>query len=240
MIRTYYLTQVNKLIVEQKRFRETDFILALKNPDGTNEHILEITYCYEPEYNFIASMRVSGDVIKEDVRVTISMCPGTIFKREKASAITPDMLNEQIKLWLVRLSNELSSIPIQREVAEQRERLENILEQLQDIPKEYFSKEEGERLKSKLEELEDRLTANLANTVEDQAQVQSKVEVIISDISLLKENVAILNKQGWAKSFVTRTFEWLKDPTNRKVLTSGAEVAKELLLEAGKHIPDGK
>jgi hypothetical protein len=49
-------------------------------------------------------------------------------------------------------------------------------------------------------------------------------------LSVLKENINVLNKRGWAKSFVTRTFEWAKDPNNARLLKSGVEIARNLLL----------
>jgi hypothetical protein len=231
MIRQHYLTQVNRLIVEHKRFKESDFRVLIK--DVETKYILEITYSYEPEYQFIASMYLSGDVVQGEVEITVTASPGEIFKREKTENVRPNQLNSHIKAWLTRLINELVSVPIQRQIEEQQREIENILGQLDDVPKEYFSRQEAEDLRFRLEEMEARLTSNLQETVTNQAELKTRVKAISDDMAILKENINVLNKRGWAKSLVTRTFEWVKDPANRKVLKAGAEVAKELLLEAG-------
>lgn len=235
MIRKHYLTQVGQLITEQKRFRETDFSINVTNQQTL--YRLEITYSYEPDYQFIARMALDGEVVQGDVAIEVVACPGGMFKRERYEGVKPAQLNEHIKNWLQRLSNELSSVPIQRQVEEQQREIQHILEQLEDVPKEYFTKQEAEGLRLKLEEMEARLVDNLQSSIANQTELDKKVKSITSDMSYLKENMATLNKQGWAKSFVRRTFEWAKDPVNRNVLTAGVQATKELLLEAGKHIP---
>jgi len=160
-----------------------------------------------------------------------------MFTTERIGAVWANQLNGYIKDWLKRLDEELSSIPLQRQIEEQHQEIQLIFEQLRDIPKDFISKQEAEGLSARLDELETRLTKNLQETVADQAELETKIKTISDDMSLLKENMNVLNKRNWAKALVTRTFEWAKDPVNRKLLKSGAEVAKELLLPGDINLP---
>lgn len=232
MIRNHYLTQINKMIAEQKRFKDTDFTVSLSNDKA--QYTLAVSYCFEPEYEFVATMFLAGAIVPTDVEVSIVFCPGGMFRRERVDKVQTAQLEQHIKNWLSRLSNELASIPVQRQIEEQQAEIQNILGQLDDISRDYLTREEAEKIGKKLDEMEARLTNNLQETLTNQTELEGKVKAISNDMSLLKENMTILNKRGWAKSFVARTFEWAKDPANRKMLTAGAQVAKEMLLEAGQ------
>jgi hypothetical protein len=48
---------------------------------------------------------------------------------------------------------------------------------------------------------------------------------------MLKETAEPLSKPHWLNALLGRTFNWLKDPANQKLLRSGAEVAHALLDE---------
>ncbi len=231
MIRTHYLTQINDMIRNEKRFKEADFTVSFKPERST--YLLEITYCYEPQYKFVAAMALDEEPVTE-IYMTIIASPGSVFKKERYDQIHSSKLSDHIKAWLSRLSNELASIPVQRQIEEQRQEIQQILTQLDDLPNEYFSKQEADVLRSRLDALEASLTDNLKETATNQRELQIKVKAITDDVNGLKENINVLNKRGWAKSLVTRTFEWAKDPANSNLLKSGVEVAKRL-LEAGDH-----
>lgn len=235
MIRKHFLTQVIGLITANQRFRGTDFELDVTNNESV--YTLAICYVFEPEYRFTASMELpENGVVEGNPRVQIIASPGVIFKTERIDAHTRE-LNDQITSWLTRLGNELASIPIHRQLEEQQLEIQNILEQLDDIPRDYLTKPEAEQLAAKLDDMEARLTKNLQESVTNQAELQTKVETISNDMSVLKEDLKVLSKRGWAKSFVTRTFEWSKDPQNRKLLTTGAQAAKDFLLGSGDPKP---
>jgi hypothetical protein len=51
---------------------------------------------------------------------------------------------------------------------------------------------------------------------------------------MLKGTIESLSKPNWANALAARMFGWMKDPANQKLLISGANVAKELLLEVGQ------
>ncbi len=243
MFREEYLSQINKTILEVKQFKENDFSLetrAKPRNDSNYEYILEITYRFQPEFRLYAYMVLSRLVEREDVSINISVCPGIMFKNEKISEISPSNLIKQIKEWLNRIQAELASIPAQREIAEQREQLQSVLEQLQSLPDEYFSREEGEQLRVKLEELEQKLIDNLQKNVDNEVLLKQEVDAITNDMIVLKNDIQVLSKRGWAGAFVARTFEWLKNPGNAKLLSSGAKIAKELLTEASDHLKNGQ
>jgi hypothetical protein len=235
MIRKHYLTELNRLIVAQERFRESDFEISIKTED--DQVVLEIHYAYAREYYFTAQMElnVAEPVYRPDVTALVFASPGIMFKTERFQDVTTSQLNEHVKTWLTRLINELMSVPVQRQIEEQHQEIQQIIGQLDNIPQEYFSKDEGERVKAKLEDLEARLVKNLGETITDKKELEEKTNVIVQDIAVLKETIQVLNKPGWAKALVTRTFDWAKDPANRKVITTGAKVATEFLLEASKN-----
>lgn len=237
MIRKHYLTELNKLIVAQERFRESDFEISINTED--DKVVLAIYYAYAREYYFTAQMElnVAEPVYRSEVTALVIASPGVMFKTEKFQDVATTQLNEHVKTWLSRLTNELLSVPIQRQIDAQHQEIQQILGQLNDIPQEYFSKEEGEKVKAKLEDLEARLVKNLGETITDKKELEQKTKAIVQDIAVLKDTVQVLNKPGWAKALVTRTFDWAKDPANRKVITTGARVATEFLLEAAKHDP---
>ncbi len=238
MIRQHYLTRINDMILEEENwpFRDTDFSVVFKNEQ--TDQVLEITYRYEPKYAFTARMPLVDEVVTEPVYAAITASPGKIFDKEATASVNAVALEDHIRAWLQRLDDELSSIPVQRQLEEQQQEIDKLCEQLGNIPKDYFSRQEAEYLKGRLDDLEARLTENLRAATEDQTELQTKIDEISNDMSALKDNIDVLNKRGWAKALVTRTFEWAKDPVNRKLLKSGSDVAKDLLLEAGKHLPD--
>lgn len=246
MIRKHYLTQIGNMIEEYKRFKEADFSTVFERrerdpfaeaADETEDgYVLEIIYRFEPQFKFIATMPASDQLTPKSIYTTITTTPGHMLITESVSNVRATELSDYIKNWLHRLDEELSSIPLQRQLEEQHKEIEFIFQQLNEIPNDFISKQEAESLRFRLDDLEERLTKNLQETVTDQKELENKIKAISDDMSALKENMNVLNKRGWAKSLVTRTFEWAKDPVNRKLLKSGVEVAREL-LSPGDHIP---
>ena len=250
MIRKHYLTQIGSMINEHGRFKEADFWTTFEPreaardaeieegvEDRETQYALEITYCYEPQYKFIATMRPSDEQTPRSIYTTVTASPGHLLVTETATNVPAHQLSDYIRGWLQRLDEELSSVPLQRQLEEQHREIESIFKQLDQIPKDFISRQEAEVLRGRLDDLEARLIQNLQETVADQEELENKIKAISDDMSTLKENMQALNKRGWAKSVVTRAFEWAKDPANRRVLKSGAELAKDLFLEAGDQAP---
>jgi len=104
------------------RFKETDFSVYLRNEE--TEHVLEVTYRYEPRYSLIARMTLSEDAIQGEVYFFLTVSPGDMFMKEAAKYVKPKELEDYIKAWLQRLDDELSSVPIQRQLEEQRQEIE--------------------------------------------------------------------------------------------------------------------
>src|SRR5215217_3943501 len=227
MLRKHYLTEVNGLIAQQKRFKPSDFGVVVGDDRG--RYKLQITYLYDPNYQFTALIKLAADGVQGNADVEIVASPGNIFNKERFET-TVRSLSDQIQNWLSRLASELSSVPVQRQVEEQRQQIQDILNELADFPKEYFSQEEAEAVGSKLDDLEARLIKNLEENETNRQLLESKIKTIEADMAMLKDNIQVLNKAGWAKSLVIRAYEWSKDPLNRKLLKSGAAVAAEFLL----------
>jgi chromosome segregation ATPase len=139
--------------------------------------------------------------------------------------------------WVIRVRNELRAIPIYRKIETQQQELEEMLKQFSDLPNEYFSQEEAEKLKQKLEQMEEQLKQSLEQSIADKKELEEKVKSLHADMETLRQNLQVLKKRGWVNSLLVKAANWVKDPSNRELLKSGAEVAQSLLLEAGKNRP---
>lgn len=239
MLTTTYIQTIGKSIEEHRQFKRADFKIDYETEKvGSATRVrLEIIYLFEPKYRFLATIPVTNRSFES---IDIKNCPGEMFESETLSIDDSSGLLTVIKKWISRVDAEIKNLPLRREIELQQQQIAEILEQLEDIPGTYFSKEEGETLREKLAELEQKLIDNQKTATQEAATLKANTEQIVKDMSVLKASIDTLSKKGWTKAFVSRTFEWLKDPTNRKVLKAGAEVAKELLLEAGDHLHKGQ
>ena len=70
----------------------------------------------------------------------------------------------------------------------------------------------------------------LRDYVEDATLVRQKIAAVRLDIRALRETLPALKKQSWAGKLLVRVSGWMRDPDNQKVLKSGTEVARALLM----------
>ena len=242
MLRPRTLAEIQHVIAESGYFKVADFSLtSTDSPEGTR---LKIEYQYDPVYVFdvvVPSEKTTGKSVLvwldggSYFSVVGHASPGELSAVEPVGFKGLDGLREGIAEWLKRLRTELQTEPVIRQFAEQEQALADLLQQVQDLPDVYFSKEEAQDLVRRLEELERQLAENLSQNVADKNELASRVAAIHADIEMLKQNVGNIKKPGWARALVIRAAEWAKDPLNRQLLRNGAEVARDLLLEAQKH-----
>jgi hypothetical protein len=121
----------------------------------------------------------------------------------------------------------------------QEEQIAALRADLGDAPEGYFSVDEAAALRQRLEDLERRLTENLTQHVKDKSDLATRLAAVSADITMLKETMEAVPKSGWVNAVCSRAFGWLTDPINRKLITSGAQVAKDLLIEAHKTTAPG-
>jgi hypothetical protein len=237
------LNDVRKAISSNKYFEEDDFLVT-SSKNNSNNYVLQIQYRFEPRFKFLAW--IPDHETKKDeygsmeFKITTQESPGQMGETERSTYSGKGELLSGISSWLGAVEQELLAIPIYRQAAEQKEQLEEILTQFESLGDTYFSQEEAQEMKKRLDELEQRIAENLKNTITDQSELKTKLQNLEADMNVLKEKLASHKKRGWAGAVAVRVLEWAKDPVNRKVLTSGAEITKDLLLKAGEHITDGK
>jgi hypothetical protein len=241
MFSRQFLTSINKDIASISHFNENDFVIVSETSRGeeNQEYRLEIAYRFNPEYKLTATVTLDEGPIEYHKDMRVITCPGSTYNLE-VDRVSSEELATCIRTWLKRIETELLEAPYKRDLRDQQEQINKIVEQFQDLPNGYFTREEGDALRQKLADLEERLVENLTVSIEDQFELMQKTQVITKDMETLKNNITALDKRGWTTSLLVRSLGWLKDPVNRKVLTSGAQVAKDLLLEAGKDILDSK
>jgi hypothetical protein len=243
MLRTAMLNEIRKSISSDKYFEEDDFLIT-STKNNNNNYVLQVQYRFDPKFKFIAW--IPDHETKKDeygsmeFKITTQESPGQMGETERYTYSGKSELLSGISSWVGVVQQELLAIPIYRQAAEQREQLEEILSQFESVGDTYFSQEEAQEMKKRLEELEQRIAENLKNTVTDQTELKTKLQNLESDMNALKEKLASHKKRGWAGAVAVRVLEWAKDPINRKVLTSGAEITKDLLLKAGEHITNNK
>jgi hypothetical protein len=145
-----------------------------------------------------------------------------------------------VELWRRRLEAELRSAPSERAVRDQEEQIAEFVGEFAAMPDEFFTRDEAEVFRQRLEDFETRFAEHIRANTTDGEELKKRLSQIEQDVSALNDGLSSLTKRGWAGSLANRVFGWLRDPMNRKLLSSGAAVAKELLLEAGTGTYAGK
>jgi hypothetical protein len=232
MLRNALLIEINQMISSITYFSENDFLITNSiNKDGM--YVLEIEYRFDSNYKFTAWIpKQKSKESYADYKVGTTESPGEISNTEFLAYTGKRDLFNGIQAWLTRVRDDLLAIPKQRQTSDQKAQLDEILTELPELDDEYFSPEEILRLKQKLDELEGRLAENIMMTVTDQKEQKEKLKSLEEDIIMLKGKLGSHKKRGWAGTVSLRLIRWAEDPINQRVLTSGAQATKELLLEA--------
>jgi polyhydroxyalkanoate synthesis regulator phasin len=247
LFRDSFVARITNALSVTPTFKENDFTIEYEsrnleeNPDNTTSYIHQIliSYNYDPYYFIRAEMTVHSEAEHVMiVGVRMKARPGSLLSVDTDLVDSVDAVPAFIETWVKRLADELRAVPVLREFDECKEQIESMSDQLNELPNEYFARAEGEALKAKLEALEKQLIENLQKQVADEELLKKSVDAITNDITALKETIGALTKRGWARSLLVRSFDWMKDPINRKMLKSGGALAKELLLEAGDYLKD--
>lgn len=247
MIRAQLINEIESALSVDPRFKANDFIVETgKTIEKVRDETVElakllIRYRYNNQYQLaltIPRQRTTKDYGGSSYRITGTMSPGGLGLSETLATENKDGIFQVLREWLQNLKSELDATPERRDLAQQRERLEELFSTVSDLPDEYFSKEEARSMEDKLNSLEERMKNSLAENVRSQEELEKKLRSLEADFEALRKGLDVLKKPSWAKAAMVRTFEWLKDPQNRKLLKSGAEVARDLLTD-GIQAPPG-
>lgn len=230
MLRNRFLQQVELNLVSRSNFKPEDFkIQHRKDPADQDRAILRIEYAFNNAY-FLEG-RIKGG------SYSVSYCPGVVILNESEIFTKQQEFYDCVNHWANRIREELSAIPFHRELAEQRSIIEEIEEQVASFPDEYFTKEESEKVQQRLNELESQLRENIEKHAKDQEEAKRQISELRTDFEILRQTLDGLNKKGWAGTLLVRVSRWVKNPQNRELLKSGAEVAKVLLTDGTHHPP---
>jgi hypothetical protein len=247
MLLTTTLNKIRQVIDQSNYFKSGDFLITTNDNDYESKLRLELAY--EGKYFLEARIPIKKspldntgfDAVLRPARFVFSISgetsPGDMSTREPFECENADGLQKIISQWLARVRTQLQMAPAIREVDLQREKLEQMAAEMESFPDEYFSKQEADALRQRLDDLESRLTDNLNQKAQDKDKAQKEMSAIHSDIEMLKEALDSLKKPGWVKALTVRLLMWGSVPENRELLNSGAHIAKDLILEAGKHLP---
>ena len=225
-LRNRTLTQINAALENGGYFKGADFIVTAN--DASNKTDLKIEYKYSGSFFFsagIALEKAPNGVFMIGVRYT----PGEVNDTESGAVQNLDGLTAAITQWTQRIRGETTATPEMRAVEEQQRLIAELASGLSQVPNEYFSQDEAKEMRVRLDAFEQRLTTNLSEHTQDKAQLAEKLKALTSDVAMLRENISLLTKQNWATALIARTFGWLKDPANQKLLKSGADVVHALL-----------
>lgn len=237
MLRAALVRDVLAVLSRKSYFETNDFLLSESTPKNSTKVQINLRYRHDDAYYFnadIPSQKSKKDEFGTAYLIEGSVCPGEMAYAEKIGVYDKDGLLSAIHDWTVRLHDELSAIPANRQIEEQKRQLEEMLKNFEQLPDEFFSQDEAQQLRQKLDELEKKLVHNIEQTVKDKQELSMKVDAIKADISALKNNLDTHKKKTWVGSLSVRFLNWIKDPTNRQLLKSGVELANNLLTEGKK------
>jgi Zn-finger nucleic acid-binding protein len=247
MLRPTTLNQVLRAIDQSGYFKSEDF--SVTTTDTDYESKLRLHFLYDERYFLEATIPIKKSALDNTGFVAalqskrFAFCisgttsPGEMSTQEPFECENIDGLQKVVLQWIERLKSEFRMAPIFRELDLQKEKLDQMMAKVECVPDEYFSRQEADALRQRLDDLESRLTEGLNQRKQDKDEVQNQVNAIHSDIEMLKDALNNLKKPGGAKIFTIRLFKWASVPENREMLSSGAHLAKDLILEAGKHLP---
>jgi len=215
------------------RFHGEEFLIEQK--EHQSSVTLSISYRFDSEFFFRAEIPNIMGQRNEVITISILTCPGIMSQKENSMVKESYELLTAINEWTKRVYEELNARPIYRDLAENQEEIEELINRVNELPDEYFTKEEAQEMKHKLDDLEQSFLLKLHEIISDQNDLKKRERELHSEIESLKMTIDLLKKPGWAGTMLIRFSDLFKDSETKKLLRSGAiEVGKQLLVEAGK------
>ena len=217
MIRQAIIRQICEEIDLHNFFKCNDFELQASE----EQNALLIQYRYDVNIWFRVTI--------EKGEIYCTRRPGTLTTEGGSQLNNRQQLVSAIADWLEAVSEEIHTGPIQREMAKQREQIEELIGQFGNAPDEFFSQEERELASNKLADLEDRLSAHLKEHAAERGSLKEQLDELHDDFNTLRDQLESLKKPNWVRCLVVRATTWLKDPLNRELLKDGGDLVKGFL-----------
>ncbi|HTT67034.1 MAG TPA: hypothetical protein VMF70_03305 [Gemmatimonadales bacterium] len=228
MIRPRLIQDLRAAIDKSNYFVADDFHIDTENTKDQSSNLI-VRYRFNESYYLVAVVPLSASN-GPWFEISMTVKPGSIADTEVLTVGAWDQVVQATQNWLARIHEELQAVPVARDLAMQAQELEDLLRKFTDLPDEYFSKTETADMEARLEQLEARMEEGLRDQIEDLGLLKFKTIGIRQDIRTLKETLPSLKKQSWAGKLLVRVNGWMRDPDNQRVLKSGPEVARTLLL----------
>jgi len=224
------LNQINAALSQSGYYKAADFTVTAKESSKQTQLIIE--YKYNPAFFFHAAIPLERTTVGA-FSIGLRYTPGELNSTETGSVQNLDGLTGAISNWTDRMRGESLATPEMRALEEQQRLLAELTNGMSQVPNEYFTQDEAKEMRVRLDAFEEKLAKNLEENTENKDELAKKIKELTADVQMLRDNLSALTKQNWAVALCTRAFGWLKDPSNQKLLKSGAEVV-HIFLEDGK------
>ena len=231
MLRELVIKEIETILGGNSFFSIHDF--SITSSENRYDDDLRITYRDKEKYYFHVAIPRSITKKENESYYEISgeACPWSLAAKEKVIFHSKAKLLDGIQLWVSFLVEDLKSFAANRKISEIEQRLKNAFEKIEDIEGDYFSGDEILDIINKLSSLEEEFKSKIKDVYDSKAEADQKLSKLHEEIQALKDKLEILDKAQWKKSFLSKTFDWLKDPKNQKMLSTGARIVKDLLPE---------
>lgn len=233
MLRQYFLQKLDSRLNSTSFFEAEDF--TVKNEVGSSTNVLSkltIQYRFDKRFSFVANVfstkRGSDDYgsVMPANSIQCSFSPGPMTNQDAASVTGEDGLLSLVGEWMTLCQQELAATPIARQVAAQREQIEQLIEEAAEVPNTYFTKEEAAEVFLKLNELEEQLKSVITARDLDRAAMQKETDALHREFEALRTQVNALTKRNWLGAALVRMTKWAAEPENAKILKGGADIVK--------------
>lgn len=169
--------------------------------------LVEITYIYQIEFHFSAKFEKSNSIY-------LTFSPG-LFKLEESDYVNSlQFLCERIQLWMSYLKEELSSMPVARQLKENSEKILELESFFKDAPDIDFSKKQIDEIISRLSDLENQFKEELTKEYVNKQELEIEIEKLEREIESLKIQAGMFTQKNWAKSFYSKMWSWIKRHPN--------------------------
>ena len=230
MIRPRLIQDLRAAIDKSSYFVADDFYIDTQDTKDFASN-LSVRYRFNDTYYLVAVVPLSASNGSWfDIGLTVK--PGSIADTEVLTVGAWTDVVQATQNWLARIREELQVVPVARQLAAQAQELEDLLKKYTVLPDEYFTQTEVADMEERLEQIRVRMEENLNERIQDPNLLNPRITGIRRDVYMLKETLRSLKKHSWAGKLLVRVCGWMRDPDNREILKSGADVAKTLLLNA--------
>lgn len=236
MVKEKFIQILYDTISKNPKFTTADFSIDQKKTNiRVFQTIVKITYKYDNNYYFTINIPETKSNIKKneysdetisDYIIMIENSPGDIELVEQTKVYGTKGTVNHLSEWLILVWDEIVSIPMNREFEKYQKTVDEFLSQMKNIPNEVFSENERIYFEKKLDDLEAKFLKNLEEQEIEKTDLESKINLLHSEIDALKQTLKVFNKKNWFRSFTSKMFNWVLNPNNQKVLKNGTEIIK--------------